>query len=50
MSTHVVAENPGLISTHSVASDEFDRALGTGGVEAVVVGHHLLTLCVRKDL
>ena len=42
--SYFVIEDPGLVATHSVAPNELDGAVGAGGVEAVVVGHHLVSM------
>ena len=41
---------PRLVSPHAVAPDELDGPVLTSRVEAVVVGHDLLPLRVRKHL
>jgi len=41
---------PGLIAGHAVAADEFDHSVGSGGVQAVVIRHYLLTFCVGEHL
>ena len=46
----VLVPVPGLVPPHPVASDQLDWPVGGGGVKAVVVRHHLLTLGVSKHL
>ena len=48
--THLLVVVPRLIAAHPVASNQFDRTLGPRRVQAVVVGHDLLALRIRKHL
>ena len=48
--SHLLIVVPCLVAAHSMAPDQLDGTLGAGGIQAVVVRHHLLALGVGKHL